>query len=67
MANDLKQAQEMYQDAIEATREQRIQIEEDLKFSDPSNPQQWDETVKRAREADPGGARPCLVMDHTGQ
>jgi len=67
MANDLKQAQEMYQDAIEATREQRIQIEEDLKFSDPSNPQQWDETIKRARETDPGGARPCLVMDHTGQ
>jgi hypothetical protein len=67
MANDLKQAQEMYQDAIEATREQRLQIEEDLKFSDPSNPQQWDEDVKRARENDPGGRRPCLVMDHTGQ
>jgi hypothetical protein len=67
MANDLKQAQEMYEDAIAATREQRQQIEEDLKFSDPSNPQQWDETIKRARETDPGGARPCLVMDHTGQ
>jgi hypothetical protein len=67
MANDLKQAQEMYQDSIEATRDQRLQIEEDLKFSDPSNPQQWDETIKRARENDPGGARPCLVMDHTGQ
>jgi hypothetical protein len=67
MANDLKQAQEMYQDALDATREQRMQIEEDLKFSDPSNPQQWDEAVKRQRENDPGGARPCLVMDHTGQ
>ncbi len=50
-----------------ATRDQRTQIEEDLKFSDPSNPQQWDETIKRQRETDPGGARPCLVMDHTGQ
>lgn len=67
MANDLRQALEMYQDAISATREQRQQIEEDLKFSDPSNPQQWDEAIKRARETDPGGARPCLVMDHTGQ
>lgn len=67
MANDLKQALEMYQDSLQATREQRQQIEEDLKFSDPSNPQQWDETIKRARETDPGGARPCLVMDHTGQ
>jgi hypothetical protein len=67
MANDLQQAQEMYQDALDATREQRTQIEEDLRFSDPSNPQQWDETIKRQRENDPGGARPCLVMDHTGQ
>lgn len=67
MANDLRQAQQMYEDALSATREQRQQIEEDLKFSDPSNPQQWDETIKRQRENDPGGARPCLVMDHTGQ
>lgn len=67
MADDLKQAQEMYQDALDATREQRQQIEEDLRFSDPSNPQQWDEAIKRSRETDPGGARPCLVMDHTGQ
>jgi hypothetical protein len=67
MADDLKQAQEMYGDAIAATREQRQQIEEDLRFSDPSNPQQWDEAIKRTRETDPGGARPCLVMDHTGQ
>lgn len=67
MANDLQQAQEQYQDALDATREQRQQIEEDLRFSDPSNPQQWEEAVKRSRETDPGGARPCLVMDHTGQ
>lgn len=67
MANDLQQAQEMYEDAISATREQRQQIEEDLRFSDPSNPQQWDDAIKRQRETDPGGARPCLVMDHVGQ
>ncbi len=65
--DDLKLAQELYEDAISATREQRQQVEEDLRFSDPSDPQQWDDVVKRERETDPGGARPCLVMDHTGQ
>lgn len=65
--DDLKLALELYEDAMKATRDQRTQIEEDLKFSDPSDPQQWDEVVKRQRELDPGGARPCLVMDHTGQ
>lgn len=65
--DDFQEAQELYAEALDATRDQRTQIEEDLRFSDPSNPQQWDETVKRARENDPGGARPCLVMDHTGQ
>lgn len=65
--DDLQHAKELYEDAISATREQRQQIEEDLRFSDPSNPQQWDDVVKRQRETDPGGARPCLVMDHTNQ
>jgi hypothetical protein len=65
--DDLEEAQRIYEDAISATREQRTQIEEDLRFSDPSNPDQWDPTVKQQRENDPGGARPCLVMDHTGQ
>lgn len=65
--DDFQEAQDLYEEALNATRTQRQQIAEDLKFSDPSNPQQWDETVKRQRENDPGGARPCLVMDHTGQ
>ncbi|MFM2088272.1 MAG: hypothetical protein RLZZ237_3141 [Pseudomonadota bacterium] len=65
--DEFKEAQELYEDALNATREQRQQIEEDLRFSDPSNPQQWEESVKRSRELDPGGARPCLVMDHVGQ
>jgi hypothetical protein len=34
--DDLKLAQELYEDAISATRDQRKQIEEDLEFSDPS-------------------------------
>jgi hypothetical protein len=67
MADDLTHALELYEDAISATREQRTQIEEDLRFSDPSDPQQWDDKVRIQRETDPGGSRPCLVMDHTGQ
>jgi hypothetical protein len=52
---------------MEAFAEQRKQIREDLAFSDPSNPDQWDAEEKRQRETDPGGARPCLVMDQCGQ
>lgn len=67
MADSIKEAQKLYLDAMEASSQQREQMEEDLRFSDPSDPQQWDEAIKRTREADPGGARPCLVFDQTGQ
>lgn len=67
MSDVLAEAQKLYQESLDATRDQRIQIEEDLRFSDPSDPQQWDEIVKRQREGDPGGKRPCLVMDQCGQ
>lgn len=67
MSDVLAEAQKIYQESLDATRDQRIQIEEDLRFSDPSDPQQWDEVVKRQREGDPGGKRPCLVMDQCGQ
>lgn len=67
MADELQEAQELYNEALDASREQRKQIAEDLKFSDPSDPQQWEEDVKAQRERDPGGKRPCLVMDQTGQ
>lgn len=63
----VKEAREWYFSAIEALTDQRRQIEEDLKFSDPSNPQQWDDTERQQREGDPGGARPCLVFDQTNQ
>lgn len=65
--SSVKEAQERYIDAISVCSDRRKQIAEDLAFSDPSNPQQWDEEDKRLRETDPGGARPCLVMDQTGQ
>jgi hypothetical protein len=67
MADILNEAQKLYQESLDAQRDQRRQIEEDLRFSDPSNPQQWEEDVRQQREGDPGGKRPCLVMDQTGQ
>lgn len=67
MTDVIQEAQRLYKDATDATSDQRRQVEEDLRFSDPSDPQQWDDAVKRQRENDPGGSRPCLVMDHTGQ
>lgn len=67
MADRIDEAQELYRDALDATSEQRKQVEDDLKFSDPSDPQQWDADVKAKRESDPGGARPCLVFDQLGQ
>lgn len=60
-------AAKLYAESLDALREQRAQIEEDLAFSDPSNPQQWDDQERAERERDPGGARPCLVMDQIGQ
>lgn len=67
MTDALQEAQRLYQEALDASREQRLQMDEDLRFSDPSDPQQWDDDVKRQREQDPGGRRPCLVLDQTGQ
>lgn len=67
MADLLSEAQKRYQECLDALSEQRRQIEEDLAFSDPSNPRQWDEAEERQRLNDPGGARPCLVMDQTSQ
>lgn len=67
MADVVAEAQRLYQESLDTSRQQRQQIEEDLRFSDPSDPDQWDPDVRRLRETDPGGKRPCLVMDQTGQ
>jgi hypothetical protein len=67
MAESVEDSGKRYREALDATRDQREQIREDLEFSDPSNPQQWDAKEKQQREGDPGGARPCLVFDQTGQ
>lgn len=39
MTDAVKDALALFEDAMDATRDQRIQIEEDLRFSDPSDPQ----------------------------
>lgn len=67
MTDTVKDAQDWYLEASEALGDQRRQVEDDLKFSDPSDPQQWDDEERRQREKDPGGARPCLTMDQTSQ
>lgn len=67
MSDALAEAQRLYVESLDAQRDQRRQISEDLEFSDPSDPRQWDETIRIARENDPGGKRPCLVMDQIGQ
>lgn len=67
MADILQNAQELYRESLDALRDQRDQIAEDLAFSDPSNPQQWDDEELNRRQRDPGGARPCLVFDQLGQ
>ena len=60
-------AGKLYRDALGALRDQRQQMEEDLRFSDPAKYEQWDELDRRRRELDPGGSRPCLVFDQLGQ
>lgn len=68
MAQDtLQAAKERFQDASDAFRDQRARMVEDLRFSNPSDPQQWDDRARSIRENGPDGARPCLTLDHTNQ
>lgn len=67
MSDSVEEAQRLYKDSLDALSDQRRQIEEDLQFTDPSDPQQWDDDIKRTRTTDPGGARPCLVFDQCSQ
>lgn len=42
-------------------------MREDLRFSDPTDLQQWPDDVRRDRLASKGGPRPVLTFDQTGQ
>lgn len=50
--------------AVDAESDERNLQLEDLKFGDL---QQWDDAMKNARENDPEGPRPCLVVDKVNQ
>ncbi len=63
----LQSYRERYDDFSDHFSEQRKRMLEDLRFSNPADPKQWDDKVRRARENAAGGARPCLTFDHTNQ
>lgn len=62
-----QKAKERWQDATDASSEQRRRMLEDLKFSNPAEPKQWDDAIRDARENAPGGSRPCFTFDQTNQ
>lgn len=60
----LATARERFKRALEAEAENRRLALEDLRFGAL---EQWPEQVRRAREQDPNGARPCLTVDKLNQ
>lgn len=63
----LQESKERFQDFRDHFSDMRQRRLEDLKFSNPEDPQQWPDQVRQARENAPGGSRPCLTFDHTNQ
>jgi hypothetical protein len=66
-SDDFKIARECWDASESASSEQRKQMLEDLKFSNPADPDQWDPTIRLAREMDAGGARPVYSFDQSNQ
>ena len=60
--DQLQRAKECYADVKEAWRENHQRMLEDLKFSNPADPQQWEQDVLNARKG-----RVCLTLDRTNQ
>ena len=60
----LELARKRFKRAMEMDEDNRRHALECLRFR---NLEQWDDQAKRARENDPEGARPCIVMDKTNQ
>lgn len=58
----LQEAKENFKDAQEACHEQYRRIREDFRFSNPSEPQQWDDVAKELRKG-----RPTHTLDRTNQ
>src|SRR6478609_3255967 len=55
-------AKERISDYKDVMRDEHERMREDLRFSNPSDPQQWSSTDKQAR-----GTRPTLTLDRTNQ
>ncbi len=62
MAKNLQRAKECYADVKEAWHENHKRMLEDIRFSNPSDPQQWPTEAINARKN-----RVCLTMDRTNQ
>lgn len=61
-SDDLKEIKDRFTAARDAMSENFARMKEDLRFSDPTDPQQWSEVDKRTR-----GTRPSLVFDQSNQ
>lgn len=60
----VNEARARYEHAQEVWRPIYKQCREDMRFSDPTNPQQWPDDARKEREGD---GRPCLTFDQTAQ
>lgn len=60
----LSNARKRFARCVEAETKNREKALEAIKFR---NLEQWPDDIKRARESDPEGARPCLVVDKLNQ
>lgn len=60
----LSEARKRFARCVEAEEKNREQALKAIKFR---NLEQWPDDIKRARESDPEGARPCLVVDKLNQ
>ena len=60
----LKTARKRYELCVAAEKDNRARAMEAIRFR---NLEQWDDRVRRDRENDPEGARPCLVLDKLNQ
>ena len=61
----IARAKDLFQRVQQYEGEQRTQELDDIRFSGLL--EQWPETIRRIRESDPTGSRPCLVVDKVNQ
>lgn len=60
--DQLQRAKECYADVKEAWQDNRQRMLEDLRFSNPVDPEQWEDEAITTRKG-----RPCLTLDRTNQ